>query len=72
MAEDTYPEELYIDEVDVYDYSDIAWEELQELLEWEAREYDTELDELMAPDFEPEQPESEHDEWFWGRDDDRE
>lgn len=36
MADDTYAEELYVADFDIYDYSDSLWEELLNTIELEA------------------------------------
>lgn len=36
MADDTYPEQLYIEDFDVYSYYDDLWQELLESIELEA------------------------------------
>ena len=38
--DDTYPSELYVDEVDVYDYDESVWQELLDLIEWEENQTD--------------------------------
>jgi hypothetical protein len=74
MAEDTYPEELYIADWDIYDYDDTIWQDLldsvafEESLEYgreEAGEYDAEFysgeEEYEEAEEEPEQG----DDWEW-------
>jgi hypothetical protein len=73
MAEDTYPEELYIADWDIYDYDDDLWYELldsialEESLETgkeEAGEYDAEFYEGQEEYEEADEPQQE-DDWEW-------
>ena len=51
--DDTYPEELYIDSVDIYEYTQEMWDELLEVVDLQAR-----LEGIESPDS------NEYDEWF--------
>ena len=70
MADDTYPEELYIDDWYVYDYDESLWDELLATLDLEAS---LESDREEAGEYEAEwygeteEPEEtgEADDWEW-------
>lgn len=70
MADDTYAEELYVADFDVYDYDDDLWQELMDTIELEASlesdreeagEYDSEW---YGGEEEPEEI-GEADDWEW-------
>lgn len=71
MADDTYAEELYVADFDVYDYDDDLWQELLDTIELEAslesdREEAGEYEaEWYGREEEPEEIGEEPDDWEW-------
>lgn len=70
MADDTYAEELYVEDFDVYDYDDDLWNELLETIELEAtiereREESGEYDAEWYGAEEESEETDEADDWEW-------